>query len=475
MSNLNAIQLDWDVVGLLKCFITIFPESTHNENKGLDKPLDVLKSAVSQNVSSSALDKTLVLPTQPELSHVRISVHKLIILLNAYSECFSIFILMFKDVFVPTPSLESGNSSQGQDPQKRKEAPKENPSTSIDAGGFKKPTESQPIDVTTSFQLELDSQNSVFDKKTQVFTVNDDSQATQIEEGEESVVMNEKDSDAVCKSAKSNGSGSDPGFITSDLSREILLSRESALKPEQADDECSSQKISSPSTNVTEPVSKSQESLCVSNDVTSHMEGVIDLTSSSSQNREPGTASQSVIFPAQVGDENDCVTEPKLTQPMSQGHRLDSISNTTEKNSKEDHLAGVDEIQSTSKTESSGLGLALSQTQTASSEPMEIEEGPAESENEESFGVMVLEESQRVSQEKAQRSQALKSSSQPVKSSPKENAENKRKLIGSQPSISGAQVPKNGSQQNPEACDEGNLANKSLSDSSGGRTIETCV
>ncbi|XP_062845771.1 TP53-binding protein 1 [Trichomycterus rosablanca] len=415
-------------------------ETTKDQKKGHNEPLGVvpvLKSAVSQNLSSSALEKTLLLPTQPELSH---------------------------DVFVPTPSLESGSSSQGQDAPKKMESP----STSVDAEGFKKPSDSHPTDVATSFQLELDSENSVFDKKTQVFTVDEDSQATQIEETEGTIKMGEKDSVPVCNSAKDNKSGADSGLIKMDHSQEILQG--SKLKPEQADDKCSSQKTPSHSASVTETISKSQETPCISNTSMSQKICVIDLTSSSSSQNEESSGrlsgttsqSQSVI----LGDECEGVTKQKLSQPMSHSHKLDSISNTTEKDGKEDHKMDEDEIQSTSKTEGSGLGLALSLTQVDSPEPMEVGEEPADSDKEESFGVMVLEESQRVSQEKAQRSQTFKSSSQPVKSSPKENFEYGRKLMGSQPSSSG-QVPKKFRQQNPEASDEAIMANKSLSDSSG--------
>ncbi|XP_066514248.1 TP53-binding protein 1-like isoform X1 [Hoplias malabaricus] len=112
---------------------------------------------VSQNSPGFTLEKSLSLPSQPEFSH---------------------------DVFVPTPSLESKDCSEGPDTSKRKELQKESTSTSLDVAP-KNPSESQPSEVAASFQLGLDnSENCVFEKKTQMFIVEDDSQATQIEEAE---------------------------------------------------------------------------------------------------------------------------------------------------------------------------------------------------------------------------------------------------------------------------------------------------
>lgn len=398
---------------------------------------------------------------------------------------------------MPTPSLESGVCSQGPEALRKKEVPKEIPSTILDAEALKKPDYSQPSQVATCFQLELDSENSVFDKKTQAFTVDDDSQATQIEEIQGPVGEDENDSVAAHHNEKTDKSSMDCGLNKAanlpGISQEPDL--KTAKNEERSSQKQCSQSLEGQNGKINDSVAKSQE---ISNDVASEQmdEGGLgkELTLSSQSKEQAGrptsttpVPSQSVIYshknPPGEGEQGTD-GEQRLSQPMSQSHRLDSISNTKHVDEKDENRTDEGEVQSTSRTEGSGFGLALSQSQIESPEPMEVREEvatPAGSKDEESFSVVVLEESERVSQERecVKRSPEFRSSSQPVRGSPKERFLPGRKVTGSQPNSSGQnlQVAVNTDASNTLASDgapsEGsqvlNVANKSLSDSSGGR------
>ncbi|XP_036440256.1 TP53-binding protein 1 isoform X2 [Colossoma macropomum] len=479
-----------------------------------DEPMDTdpvpkpaASTPVSQNSPRFTLEKSLSLPSQPEFSH---------------------------DVFVPTPCLESADCSEGPDTSKRKEPQKESPSTTLDAE-TKKSSESQPSEAAASLQLGLNnSENSVFEKKTQVFTVDDDSQATQIEEIEATVGVDKSDSGPAHCNEKAGKNSSDLGLSKSANSQQI--SQESDPKGTHAscgknEESTSSQKRLSQSANgqnvnVSNSVADSQQSQEAQRVLNSPLSQQMDrgalskdlMASSCSQSVPPagGPASSSAVsVPSKslsrsgVSSQKDAANEgeqggssqpvsqshtlnsirnteeeQKLSQPMSQSHRLDSTNDAEDVDDEEEEKMDEGVNQSTSRTESSfGLGLALTQSQVGSPEPME-EEGeilsqPVTSKGEESFSIMVLEESQRVSQEnkeKPMRSQPFKSASQPVRSSPKGTSEPGRKVTSSQPgssdqaALSGPQntkatdaKPGRGS-ENPSAD---NAANKSLSDSSG--------
>ncbi|MCI4393169.1 hypothetical protein PGIGA_G00154220 [Pangasianodon gigas] len=453
--------------------------------KRQEEPMDVdpvpkptVSNIVSQNSPSFALEKSLSLPTQPEFSH---------------------------DVFVPTPSSESGVCSQDPEALKKKEAPKESPSKILDAEVVKTPAGSQPSQVATCFQLELDSENSVFEKKTQAFTVDDDSQATQIEEIQGPVGEDERDSVAVHHNEKTDKSSMDCGLNKAANLQGI--SQEPALKTTE-DEECSSQKLSLQSSRgqngkINDSVAKSQEIQCISNTVASQQmdEGglgkELTLSSCSQSKEQAGRPTSTTSIPSQSQSQSQSVilsqknppgegegadSDQRLSQPMSQSHRLDSISNPKDVDEEDEDRMDEGEVQSTSRTEGSGFGLALSQSQIDSPEPME--DGgevaqPGGSKDEESLSVIVLEESERVSQERelVERSPVFRSSSQPVRGSPKEKFEPGRKVTGSQPNSSGQnlQVATRAGASNTQASDGApsggsqdlNVANKSLSDSSG--------
>ncbi|KAL7830983.1 hypothetical protein SRHO_G00304850 [Serrasalmus rhombeus] len=480
-----------------------------------DEPMDTdpvpkpaASTPVSQNSPRFTLEKSLSLPSQPDFSH---------------------------DVFVPTPSLESADCSEGPDTSKRKEPQKERASTSLEAE-TKKSSASEPSEVATSLQLGLDnSENSVFEKKTQVFKVDDDSQATQIEETEATVGVAKSDSGPARCNEKASKNSTDDDLSKSVNSQQI--SQEPDPKDTQAscgrnEESTSSQKRLSQSANgqnmnvsnsvahsqqsqeaqrvLNSPLSQQMDRGVLSNDLMASIcsqsaalaggpassSAVSVLSKSLSQSGissqkdaandgEQGDSSQPVSQSHTFNSIRNTEDEQKLSQPVSQSHRLDSTKDAEDVDDDEEEEK-MDEggNQSTSRAESSfGLGLALTQSQVGSPEPME-EEGEilsqtVTSKGEESFSIMVLEESQRVSQEnkeKPMRSQLFKSASQPVRSSPKEKSEPGRKVTSSQPgssdqaTLSGLQNTKAtdanpaGGSENPSAD---NAANKSLSDSSG--------
>lgn len=407
-----------------------------------------------------------------------------------------------KDVFVPTPSLESGVCSQGLESLKKKEELKKIPSTVLDPEAFKRPADSQSSQVAKCFQLELDSENSVFDKKTQAFTVDDDSQATQIEEIQGPVGEDERDSVAVHHNDKTETSSVDCGL--NKAANLPGISQEPDLKTAE-NEERSSQKQCSKSLvghsgKINDSEAKSQEIQCISNNVASEQmdKGGLgkDLTLSSESKEKAGRPTSTTPVPSQSviqshkhppGEEEQGDNgEQRLSQPMFQSNRLDSISNTKDVDEKDENSMDEGEVQSTSRTEGSGLGLELSQSQIKFPEPVEAREEvapPAPSKDEESFSVIVLEESERVFQKRecVERSPVFRSSSQPVRGSPKERFEPGRKVTGSQPSSSGqnlqvaVKTDASNTLANDGAPTEGsqvlNVANKSLSDSSGGRII----
>uniref|UniRef100_W5LFE7 TP53-binding protein 1 n=1 Tax=Astyanax mexicanus TaxID=7994 RepID=W5LFE7_ASTMX len=455
-------------------------------------PKPVASTPVSQNSPGFTLEKSLSLPTQPEFSH---------------------------DVFVPTPCLESADCSEALDSSKRKEPQKELPSTSADAETFKKPVESHPSEVAASFQLGIDSENSVFERKTQSFLGDDDSQATQIEEPEESGGLQKGESGPSQCSEKAEKNGVDLSLNKSSNSQQI--SQESDLKSTQAScrrKEESSEKLLSQSANgqnmntsnsVTE-AQQSQEVQCISNSpqmsqqMGKSVSGKDPTNSGCSQSAgtagEPATStavgapsqtlSQSVISSHKDVNEGGQghLSQQRLSQPVSQSHRLDSTKDAEDLNEEEEEKMDEGGIQSTNKTEvASVFGLELSQSQACSPEPME-EEGEIDpqpdpqrvsSKGEGSYSITVLEESQRVSQEikeKAVRLQTLKSASQPESSSPNEKFEPDRKISSSQPgssrqpTISGPQNTKAthaGLSEGSQGLNVDNAPNKSLSDSSG--------
>ncbi|XP_077085552.1 TP53-binding protein 1 isoform X3 [Siphateles boraxobius] len=462
------------------------------------KPQPTASTPVSQNTPGFVLEKSLSVPSQPEFSH---------------------------DVFISTPSLEPGNNSQGTESSKRKLSHQNSrsatesalPKQSGPAEQLKKSSSSfaQPSEGTGCFQLELDSENHSFTQKTQLFVVEEDSQATQIE-GEEGTVDADKSNSGpkhLSQTASKNGMDSDPGKTSNSQSlSKAPHSKSTSALPEKTEDCNPSQKLSqavnvgNQTISATPGATPSQLSVgadCVSDTPNSRQTSKTTAAGSSQVSPSadrPATPvsvpqqSQSVLtVSSQKNTENEkehASQSKRLSQPMTHSH---SVTTDSVRNVGEEEQMDEGEIQKTVKGDDTGINLALSQSEVLSPEPMEEENGEKEKETsqcvpsrdqhssskDESFSVIVLEESQRVSQEKVKvgRSQPFTSSSQPVRGSVQDKREAAAKISGSQPlgstEVSPLQLERTKS-QSTKPSDSGqhkvnsdNASNKSLSDSSG--------
>lgn len=470
------------------------PQGREEEPMDMDpcpKPQPTASTPVSQNTPGFVLEKSLSVPSQPEFSH---------------------------DVFISTPSLEPGNNSQGTESSKRKLSHQNSPSAtesalpkqSGPAEQLKKSSSSfaQPSEGTECFQLKLDCENNT--QKTQLFIVEEDSQATQIEGEEGTVDADKSNSSPKCHSqtGSKNGMDSDPGKTSNSQSlSKVPDSKSTSALPEKAEDCNPSQKLSQAvnvgKQNISATPGATPSQLSVSADCVSDTLNLPQTTRTTVAgcSQVSPTAERPVIpvpvpqqSPSQsvltVSSQKNTEKEKerasqsqRLSQPMTHSHSV--------RNAEEEERMDEAEIQSTVKGDDTGINLALSQSQVLSPEPMEEENGEKEmsqcvpsrdqhsSSKEESFSVMVLEESQRVSQEKVKdgRSQPFISSSQPVRGSVQDKREAAAKISGSQPvrstEVSPLQLERTKS-QNTQPSDSGqhkvnsdNASNKSLSDSSG--------
>uniref|UniRef100_A0A8C2D6N8 TP53-binding protein 1 n=2 Tax=Cyprinus carpio TaxID=7962 RepID=A0A8C2D6N8_CYPCA len=458
------------------------------------KPQPTASTPVSQNFPGFVLEKSLSVPSQPEFSH---------------------------DVFISTPSLEPVNNSQGTESSKK--LPLQNNPSATESGSpeqtgpveqLKKSSSSgsQPSEVADCFQLELNSENSSFAQKTQLFIVEEDSQATQIVEEEGTVGADKSNSNPKHHSQNASKNVTDPEPVTTSNSQS--LSRVPDSKSTEKAEDCNpSQKLSQGVNVGNQNISASPGATpsqlvgadCVSdtpNAPQTSKTTVTDCSQASPSADRPISAvpvpqqslSQSVLTvlsQKNTEKEKESVSQSqRLSQPMTHSHSVvtDSVRNT-----EEEELMDEGEIQREVTGDDTGIKLGLSQSQVLSPEPMEEENGEEEKETsqrelsrddhssskEESFSVMVLEESQRVSQEKGKdgRSQPFISSSQPVRGSVQDKRETTAKISGSQPmrstEVSPLQLERAKSQSTQPSDAEQhkktseNAANKSLSDSSG--------
>lgn len=430
-------------------------------------------------------------------------------------------------MFISTPSLEPGNNSQGTENSKRKLSHQNSPSAAESASPkqsgpaeqLKKSSSSfaQPSEGTGSFQLELNSENSSNTQKTQLFVVEEDSQATQIE-GEEGTADADKSNSCPkhnSQTASKNGMDADPGKTSNSQSlSKVPDSKNTSALPEKTEDCKPSQKLSqavnagNQNISATPGATPSQLSVgadCVSDTPNAPQTskttaaGCSQVSSSADRPATPIPApqqspSQSVLtVSSQKNTENEkehASQSKRLSQPMTHSH---SVTTDSVINAELEERMDEGEIQKTVKGDDTGVNLALSQSEVLSPEPMEEENGekketsqcvPSRDQHsscrEDSFSIMVLEESQRVSQEKVKvgRSQPFISSSQPVRGSVQDKREAAAKISGSQPvgstEVSPLQLERTKS-QSTKPSDSGqhkvnsdNASNKSLSDSSGG-------
>uniref|UniRef100_A0A672LRL7 TP53-binding protein 1 n=1 Tax=Sinocyclocheilus grahami TaxID=75366 RepID=A0A672LRL7_SINGR len=459
------------------------------------KPQPTASTPVSQNSPEFVLEKSLSVPSQPEFSH---------------------------DVFISTPSLEHGNNSQGTESSKK--LPHQNSPSATESGSpnqtgpaeqLKKSSSSgpQPSQVAECFQLELSSENSSFAQKTQLFVVEEDSQATQIAEEEGTVGVDKSDSSPKQHSCLHFGNSKDPEPVKTSNSQSFSRvpdSTSTSALTEKAEDCESSQKISQAvnvgNQNVSTSPGATLSQLSVGADCVSDTPNapqtskatVADCSNASPSTDRPVTPvpvpqpslSQSVLTASsQKNTEKEkehVIQSQRLSQPMTHSH---SVVTDSVRNAEEQERMDEGEVQSMVMGDDTGIKLGLSESQVLSPEPMEEEEKETSqceasrddhsSSKDESFSVMVLEESQRVSQEKVKdgRSQPFISSSQPVRGSVQNKHEATAKISGSQPvgstEVSPLQLERTKS-QTTQPSDTGqhkknldNTANKSLSDSSG--------
>ncbi|XP_058637342.1 TP53-binding protein 1 [Onychostoma macrolepis] len=462
------------------------------------KPQPTASTPVSQNSPGFVLEKSLSVPSQPEFSH---------------------------DVFISTPSLEPGRNSQGTESSQK--LPHQNNPSATESGSPKQtgPAEqlkkcssssSQPSEVAECFQLELNSENSSFAQKTQLFIVEEDSQATQIVEEEGTVGADKSNSNPKHHSQNASKNVTDTEPVTTSNSQS--LSRVPDSKSTEKAEDCN------PSQKLSEGVNVGNQNISASPGATPSQLVGADCVSDTP--KVPQTSKSTVADCSQASPSADRLITPvpvpqqslsqsvltvssqkntekekenvsqsqRLSQPMTHSHSVvtDSVRNT-----EEEERMDEGEIQKEVTGDDTGIKLGLSQSQVLSPEPMEEENGEEEekeeketsqrepsredhsSSKEESFSVMVLEESQRVSQEKVKdgRSQPFISSSQPVRGSVQDKREATAKISGSQPVGSTEVSPlqlKRAKSQSTQPSDAGqhkknsdNATNRSLSDSSG--------
>ncbi|XP_052459222.1 TP53-binding protein 1 isoform X6 [Carassius gibelio] len=455
------------------------------------KPQPTASTPVSQSSPGFVLDKSLSVPSQPEFSH---------------------------DVFISTPSLEHGNNSPGTESSK-KLPHQNNPSASPNQIGpaeqlkTSSSSDSQPSGVAECFQLELSSENSSFAQKTQLFVVEEDSQATQIAEEEGTVGADKSNSSTKNHSQNAGKNRMDPEPVKTSNSQSLSRTPDSNITSAltgKAEDCVPSQKISQAvigiqNINASPSATPSQLSVaadCVSdppNAPQTSKASVAECSNASPSTDRPVTPvpvpqqslSQSVsTASSQKNTEKEkehVIQSQRLSQPMTHSH---SVVTDSVRNAEEEERIDEGEIQREGTDDDTGIKLGLSESQLLSPEPMEEEEEQETSQcepsradhsssKEESFSVMVLEESHRVSQEKVKdgRSQPFISSSQPVRGSVQDKREATAKISGSQPMGSTEVSPlqlERAKTQGTQPSDTGqhkktsdNAANKSLSDSSG--------
>ncbi|XP_052416760.1 TP53-binding protein 1-like isoform X1 [Carassius gibelio] len=437
------------------------------------KPQPTASTPVSQNFPGFVLEKSLSVPSQPEFSH---------------------------DVFISTPSLEPVNNSQGTESSK-KLPPQNNPSATESGSPERTGPTEQLKKSSSSGSQPSEVADSSFVQKTQLFIVEEDSQATQIVEEEGTVGADKSNSNPKKPDV------TDPEPVTTSNSQSLSRVPDSE-STEKAEDRNPSQKISQGVNVGNQNISASPGATpsqlvgadCVSDTPIAPQTSkttVTDCSQASLTSPVPvpqQSLSQSVLpVSSQKNTEKqkESVSQSqRLSQPMAHSHSVvtDSVRNT-----EEEELMDEGEIQREMTGDDTGIKLGLSQSQVLSPEPMEEENGEEEKETsqrepsrddhssskEDSFSVMVLEESQRVSQDKMKdgTSQPFISSSQPVRGSVQGKREATAKISGSQPvrstEVSPVQLERAKS-QSTQPSDAGqhkktsdSAANKSLSDSSG--------
>ncbi|KAJ8340318.1 hypothetical protein SKAU_G00349510 [Synaphobranchus kaupii] len=414
------------------------------------KPQPSASTPVSQHSPGFVLEKTIAVPTLPDLSH---------------------------DVFVPTQSQETGSSSDRVETLMKK-APQKDRHSSLESGspepshsGVKRiPSQSLHSDVTKSFQLELStrSEQNSFAQESQKPEEGEDSQATQIEESRVLVDASasdlvasrhssQKEGNGVCEEPVPKNSLSEPKESQKCETRKagnLCDGMEQANSSKEHSSQVTCSETPKPTTqamnvthatkttDLTKTDSSQKQDIAQTSSSQKKVE-TIDLTKSSQESKPPSSArSACVPYSLSSTSESQSVLNADLeTQDMVmevQSKSLEvcadsgpsvvmSSQNASQKHAKTtgsirndlDAEEDMDEVEKqvekqeeTTGGEASGLCLSLSQSQAFSPEPMEEECSPSSkgrsvpeeqghnSGKEESNSVVLVEESERISQQK---------------------------------------------------------------------------
>uniref|UniRef100_A0A8D0A2V9 TP53-binding protein 1 n=1 Tax=Sander lucioperca TaxID=283035 RepID=A0A8D0A2V9_SANLU len=368
------------------------------ETEAASKPHPSASTPVSQNSPGFVLERTLSIPSQPEFSH---------------------------DVFVPTQSQEAPQQSD----KKMASLPGETQSQQLESAAF-----------TLPLQLSVNTQSSSPAQKTSEH-IEEDSQATQIEELEEPPGVNTSDSVVSHQRRESNGVSSESQTATSSkasASAESPRHRSECAKKEatnlsQQSDVHKKTPLNVQDVNVKD--SKSDREEASSADAVSCLQPKFDpsdlTVNSCVQETPPDTtpcslSSQSMISNTSAVDvvkgsvdlrkEGGTAKSPSV---KSLSQKCGTVGNSqTVKHVMDEPVQGeveeevvMEEGESTLGGGASGMALALSQSQLLSPEPAE-----GESSNRGEDSVVVVTDSERDSQvlQKDVSSQSETNSSQPI-------------------------------------------------------------
>ncbi|XP_053180514.1 TP53-binding protein 1 [Scomber japonicus] len=382
------------------------------------KPQPSASTPVSQNSPGFVLERTLSLPSQPEFSH---------------------------DAFVPTQSQESPQQSD----QKKKTASSLSQSAQLESAPF-----------TLPLQLS-DNTESVSQAPKTSEEVEEDSQATQIEEleleeeEEEKKEVDTSDS-AIPKKSESNGVSAESCKNKTAASSNVQTVNVKEGKSSADVVSCSQPKLDSSSS------SSSSSSDVIPNSCVEETPAGATPTPTPKPTETPTPSSldsQSVISQTSAADVKGGGGGGggggvmKSSSESSQ-QKCGAVGNSQEEEEEEEEevMEEEEEGESTLGGGASAIGLVLSQSQLLSPEPMEEEEEQEEEEE----SVVVVTESERDSQPKTA------NSSQPIRASPSTN--------GHQAEVEVKEVhaaPDRLSQAEGAGPEAEGLKDKSLSDSSG--------
>uniref|UniRef100_A0A3Q1H9K7 TP53-binding protein 1 n=1 Tax=Acanthochromis polyacanthus TaxID=80966 RepID=A0A3Q1H9K7_9TELE len=340
------------------------------ETEAASKPLPSASTPVSQNSPGFVLKGSLSVPSQPEFSH---------------------------DVFVPTQSQEAPQQSD----RKSASLPCETQSQLVETARF-----------TLPLQLSVNTQSSSPHQRTSE-QVDEDSQATQIDELEEKPAVDTSDSVSSCRDQKqeSNAVPSESQAATS--SKASTSAASPKHHSESAGVEQHKQTLNVQNVNVKAAESDSREAGSAA--VVSCSQPKLDSSSltvnSCVQEMPCSLPSQSMISQTSAVDVVKSSVSAK--SPSGESQQRSVVSNSQRD---KDMVEEQEEVMEEENT--SGLALALSQSQLLSPEPMEEEDSEVRGEDSEVRGedsIIVVTDSERDSQ--LHQKNAPPPSNQPIKES----------------------------------------------------------